>query len=97
MGPVPSSVVATVTWHVVGLHGGKQEACPLAGIGSGPSKSSGTMKTWGGHQNVHTKVIVRFWYVVLQEEDKGGRIGDGGGNRIKRGRGDKEIEAKRRK
>lgn len=34
MGLVPSSVVATVTWHVVGLHGGKQDAWPLAGSSS---------------------------------------------------------------
>lgn len=33
MGPVPSSVVATVTWHVVGLHGGKQNGVRLAGLG----------------------------------------------------------------
>lgn len=39
MGLVPSSVVATVTWHVVGLHGGKQDACPLAGSSSGLGES----------------------------------------------------------
>lgn len=58
MGLVPSSVVATVTWHVVGLHGGKQEACALAGSSSGLSESSGCVKAWSvgkkTKKHVHT-------------------------------------------
>lgn len=55
MGPVPSSVVATVTWHVVGLHGGKREACPLAGSSPGLDESSGGVKTRGGQRNTCTQ------------------------------------------
>lgn len=50
MGLVPSSAVATVTWHVVGLHGGKQDACPLAGSCSGLGESPGeaSQRLWEG-------------------------------------------------
>lgn len=53
MGLVPSSVVATVTWHVVGLHGGKQDACPLAGSSARARRISGQSlaKAPGGRRN----------------------------------------------
>lgn len=47
MGPVPSSPVATVTWHVVGLHGGERETSRLAGRSSGRSESSRNVKAGG--------------------------------------------------
>lgn len=42
-GSVPSAVVATVTWHVVGLHGGEHKACPLAveACRTGSAKATG--------------------------------------------------------
>lgn len=79
-GSCPPSLVATVTWHVVGLHGGKQEALQLAGSRSGLGESSSSAEAGGegekalGH--MHTKVIIRFQQMVLEErkgEQKGGR------------------------
>lgn len=54
-GPVPFAVVATVTWHVVGLHGGEHKACPLAVSGSRLSESFGSVKARGGQQNTCTE------------------------------------------
>lgn len=54
-GSVPSAVVATVTWHVVGLHGGEQKACPLAVSGLRPDESFGSEKALGGQQGTCTE------------------------------------------
>lgn len=47
MGPVPSSLVATVTWHVVGLHGVEQEALDwlVAATGSTNDLAAREIKT----------------------------------------------------
>lgn len=54
-GSVPSTVVATVTWHVVGLHGGEQKACPLAVSGLRLGESFGSVKARGGQQSTCTE------------------------------------------
>lgn len=43
-GPVPSSPVATVTWHVVSPHGGERAALLLAGSRSGLGESRRSVK-----------------------------------------------------
>lgn len=43
-GSVPSTVVATVTWHVVGLRRGEQKACPWTVSGSRFGESFGGVK-----------------------------------------------------
>lgn len=54
-GSVPSAVVATVTWHVVGLLGGEQKACPLAVSGLRPGESIGSEKAREGQQGTCTE------------------------------------------
>lgn len=78
MGPVPSSAVATDTWHVVGLHGGEQEACPLAGSRCGLGESSSSVTAWGGQEHtLAQRSLLDFgkWHYMRGKgrEKKGGR------------------------